>query len=80
VRAANLSCVCFSPLLDGDGVASHPSSQRVRRNLRFQSPSRRGRCCFEKWQAEQLRALTFQSPSRRGRCCFAGAQSSNCER
>ena len=40
---------CFSPLLDGDGVASSDASVRDR-GIRhgFQSPSRWGRCCIDR--------------------------------
>jgi hypothetical protein len=38
---------CFSPLLDGDGVASSMPPRAVGvRYVRFQSPSRWGRCCI----------------------------------
>ena len=37
---------CFSPLLDGDGVASRARPRTSPWELRFQSPSRWGRCCF----------------------------------
>ena len=36
----------FSPLLDGDGVASRPSLPPRAVSSRFQSPSRWGRCCI----------------------------------
>ncbi len=36
----------FSPLLDGDGVASAKSRPSTQPSARFQSPSRWGRCCI----------------------------------
>src|ERR1035441_3687767 len=36
----------FSPLLDGDGVASRHTADGEPEYLRFQSPSRWGRCCI----------------------------------
>ena len=38
--------VRFSPLLDGDGVASPSSIARLNTAFSFQSPSRWGRCCI----------------------------------
>ena len=47
--AANfLSTSSFSPLLDGDGVASLTRFRRFRRRRLFQSPSRWGRCCIQR--------------------------------
>ena len=41
------SCVTsFSPLLDGDGVASMRSLTWINIKRPFQSPSRWGRCCI----------------------------------
>ena len=61
----------FSPLLDGDGVASISRffSQGV--VVMFQSPSRWGRCCIVGVcaSAEEMHKR-FQSPSRWGRCCI----------
>ena len=60
----------FSPLLDGDGVASPRRTWHGLRLRRFQSPSRWGRCCFDAREACDVRFTQFQSPSRWGRCCF----------
>ncbi len=38
--------ICFSPLLDGDGVASTLFGLLAESTLKFQSPSRWGRCCI----------------------------------
>ena len=63
---------CFSPLLDGDGVASRRAGQsRDSRTIRFQSPSRWGRCCIAQADPRVTRQSSlFQSPSRWGRCCI----------
>jgi len=60
----------FSPLLDGDGVASSVSIRAGRSIFPFQSPSRWGRCCFLRTLWAIYKQVKFQSPSRWGRCCF----------
>ena len=47
-RRAHARCrsACFSPLLDGDGVASAARRRASPRTCPFQSPSRWGRCCI----------------------------------
>ena len=60
----------FSPLLDGDGVASPDVTALATAFLQFQSPSRWGRCCIPLTARHQLALKGFQSPSRWGRCCI----------
>src|ERR1700733_1010184 len=69
--STSLPRCCFSPLLDGDGVASWPMSDQGYYSRTFQSPSRWGRCCI--WLSLRRSILPyrmFQSPSRWGRCCI----------
>ena len=63
---------CFSPLLDGDGVASPRPFIDAPLLLPFQSPSRWGRCCIARENIAGYCAddSEFQSPSRWGRCCI----------
>src|SRR5579871_3656816 len=62
--------ICFSPLLDGDGVASIAHQPLAPLGQLFQSPSRWGRCCFLITRDGRDLMGKFQSPSRWGRCCF----------
>ena len=54
---------CFSPLLDGDGVAS-PSGATVpiTRAQLFQSPSRWGRCCIDRATLQPFAVLHVSVP------------------
>ena len=60
----------FSPLLDGDGVASRRIARVNGPIFVFQSPSRWGRCCISASFIAPSRLSRFQSPSRWGRCCI----------
>ena len=61
----------FSPLLDGDGVASLFLQNTYVSFCMFQSPSRWGRCCIaSRFSRHSCRHTSFQSPSRWGRCCI----------
>ncbi len=61
----------FSPLLDGDGVASNAVLLLfLLLFLLFQSPSRWGRCCILSRFSFGMVTMKFQSPSRWGRCCI----------
>jgi len=53
---------CFSPLLDGDGVASTPRCGAGPLMVSFQSPSRWGRCCVESGAITLTSAPTRFSP------------------
>jgi len=63
----------FSPLLDGDGVASSFRQKRLRTDCRF-SPLLDGDGVASREQRNHGRILRrFQSPSRWGRCCICSS-------
>ncbi len=74
IRSAARAITCFSPLLDGDGVASSNRGDGLAGEIRFQSPSRWGRCCIISTTDTAEKTLAFQSPSRWGRCCIVAVQ------
>ena len=62
--------ICFSPLLDGDGVASSASATPWRRSTSVSVPFSMGTVLHlcSVWVPHVVQS--FQSPSRWGRCCI----------
>ena len=76
---AKISAPCFSPLLDGDGVASFISWRLTMNTVGVSVPFSMG-TVLHPGSLRAIRAchLEFQSPSRWGRCCIAGSAAAAC--